>query len=80
VEKPLQDPAAAIAIAKRRERVLSHLAEQPECSRAMIKKACATSNCRVPWSFVSLPGIRKTAGSAFCFPARRDESVAHTSF
>jgi putative transposase len=38
----LQDPAAAIAIAKRRERVLSHLAEQPECSRAMIKKACAT--------------------------------------
>jgi putative transposase len=42
VEKPLQDPAAAVAIAKRRERVLSHLAEQPECSRAMIKKACAT--------------------------------------
>ena len=42
MEKPLQDPAAAVAIAKRRERVLSHLAEQPECSRAMIKKACAT--------------------------------------
>jgi putative transposase len=42
VEKPLQHPAAAIAIAKRREGVLSHLAEQPECSRAMIKKACAT--------------------------------------
>ena len=42
MEKPLQQPAAAVAIAKRRERVLSHLAEQPECSRAMIKKACAT--------------------------------------
>ena len=33
---------AAVAIAKIRERVFSHLAEQPECSRAMIKKACAT--------------------------------------
>ena len=38
----MPDPAAAIAIAKRRERVLSHLAEQPECSRAMIRRACAT--------------------------------------
>ena len=34
--------------AKHRERVLSHLAEQPECSRAMINRACATSNCRAP--------------------------------
>jgi putative transposase len=42
VEKLLQDPAVAVAIAKRRERVLSHLAEQPECSRAMIKRACVT--------------------------------------
>jgi hypothetical protein len=42
VEKPLQDPAAALAIAKRRQSVLSHLGEQPECSPAMIKKACAT--------------------------------------
>ena len=42
MEKPLQQPAAAVAIAKRRERVLSHLAEQPECSRAMINRACVT--------------------------------------
>jgi len=36
VEKPLQEPAAAaVAIAKRRERVLSHLAEQPEESDSM---------------------------------------------
>ena len=38
VERPLQDPAAAVAIAKRGERVLSHLAEQPECSRAMTNR------------------------------------------
>jgi hypothetical protein len=80
VEKPLQDPAAAVAIAKRRERVLSHLAEQAECSRAMINRACATLELSRAMVFRLLAGISTTPGSVFCFPAARDDSMVPTPF
>ena len=70
VEKPLQQPAAAVAIAKRRERVLSHLAEQPECSRAMINRACVTLELSRAMVFRLLARYKQDPGFSVLIPRR----------
>jgi hypothetical protein len=64
------------ALAKRRERVLSTLAESKECSRAMMQKACAALQLSRAMVFRLLgPDTGKTAGLALCFCIHADESV-----
>ena len=76
----MQQPAAAVAIAKRRERVLSHLAEQPKCTRAMINRACATLELSRAMVFRLLARYKQDPRFSVLLPRRRDESVAHTPF
>src|ERR1700693_3041927 len=63
------------ALAKRRERVLSTLAESKECSRAMMQRHAPRSNCLGRWCFAFWPNTGKTAGSVLCFCTHADESV-----
>jgi hypothetical protein len=75
VQTILKVSEAGWALAKRRERVLSTLAESKECSRAMMQKHAPRSNCRGRWCFGFWPDTGKIAGLALCFCTHADESV-----